>query len=203
MAENTDAIHINNFNYISDDDFRTCLNTLAIENAWTSATQFTFIKCHNGSIQSIAGIKKFTNITKLSLYKNKLTSAELAGLIQLQHLNLAGNNLTELQLTDLPSLEECYVFKNQLTQLSIENTPVLSKLKANNNKLNTLSFSNSKQLSKLYIFDNDLKKVEMSTLPVLTYLDARHNPMPDDFYDFLDSVESLTALHDGNAEDWQ
>ena len=43
----------------------------------------------------------------------------------------------------------------------------------------------------------------MESVPNLVYLDARQNPMPDEFYDKIDAIESLTALHDGNAEDWE
>lgn len=190
------------FTQIPDPAFQACLNKLASKNGWDQPADFTDITCHNNDIRSIEGIRLFVNLKKLSLYKNQLHNAKISGLGKLAHLNLAGNSLSELHLANLAALEECYVFNNELTTLSIKNTPRLIKLKANNNRLKELHFASSEGLSKLYIFDNKLEKVDMKTLPHLSYFDARHNPMPDEFYDLLDSIPSLTALHDGNAEDW-
>jgi Leucine-rich repeat (LRR) protein len=188
---------------ITDLSFRRCLKELAAENNWYAPADFLYISCHNSDIESIEGIEIFINITKLSLYKNKLKAVNLANLSRLEHLNLAGNKLIELHLSGLIALEECYIFKNKLRKVSIQLTPKLNKLKANNNQINELIFRDTVTLTRLYIFDNKLENLEMDNLPALNYLDTRHNPMPDEFYDHLDSLEALTALHDGNSEDWQ
>lgn len=191
------------FTEIPDLALRTCLTELASKNGWQQPTEFTDITCHGREIRSIEGISLFANLTKLSLYKNQIGNAKINGLEKLAHLNLAGNALTELHLVNLAALEECFAFNNQLATLTIENAPRLIKLKANNNKLKEFRLIHSEGLKQLYIFDNDLKELDMKAVPHLTYLDARQNPMSDEFYDYLDSITSLTALHEGNAEDWK
>jgi len=188
---------------VSDSAFRACINTLATKNKWTAPEDFTFIKCHNGKIKSLDGLSAFKNITKLSLFKNQLQEVSVPPLNKLEQLNLSGNQLRTLDLNNFPELTECYLFKNQLVSLNLENLPKLIKLKANNNKIVEIEFKGSEALQKLYLFDNELEEVDMLSLPQLRYFDARHNPMPDEFYDAIDAIKSLTARHDGNAEDWQ
>jgi hypothetical protein len=48
-----------------------------------------------------------------------------------------------------------------------------------------------------------LEIIDIEESAKLRYLDVRHNPMPDEFYDYLDGLVGLTSLHDGNAEDWE
>lgn len=191
------------FSTLADPSLRTCVTQLARKHQWSAPAEVTSIKCHNAKIKSLEGIASFTQLTSLSLYKNQLEEAHIPPLPHLTHLNLSGNQLSTLHLSDLPALTGCFVFKNKLHSLVLEGVPKLQKLKANNNQLTSLRFKNSPLLSKLYIFDNELETLDMDTLPTLSYFDARHNPMPDDFYDYLDTLNSVTVLHDGNAEDWQ
>lgn len=192
-----------NMAYVLDTGFKACLEQLATQNNWGTPEDFIEITCHDREIKSVEGINLFLNVKKLSLFNNQLKSADVNGLKKLEHLNLAGNQLSYLTLQNLPNLRECFVFKNRLQRISIDNLPNLIKLKANVNQLVELNIVRVNKLEKLYLFNNQLKEISMTSLPVLSYFDARQNPMPDEFYDYLDSIENLTVLHDGNAEDWQ
>ena len=87
--------------------------------------------------------------------------------------------------------------------MHLANLPALEQVKANDNKLELLLITSTPQLIKLYLFNNQLEHLEITTLTKLSYLDVRQNPMPDEFYDFLDEQSDLTARHDGNADDWE
>lgn len=188
---------------LQDERLNACVSKLAKKKNWQSADAVTEIVCHNKKINSAAGIEQFRNLTKLSLYKNRLTSVDFSPFGSLEHINLAGNQLASLTLTDHPNLKLLYVFHNPITELSVTNALELTTLKANNGQLTSVTLNNTPALTKLYLFDNQLEIIDIEPLTLLRYLDVRHNPMPDDFYDFLDARPDLTSLHDGNAEDWQ
>lgn len=187
---------------VPDPAWQKCLETIAQKNNWTRAEQFEQITCHNKGIRSVDGLEQFTAITKLSLYKNKIVALELPASNQLYHLNIAGNALGKLNIHNCEALKVLYAFHNKLRHISIEGCPELTQLKANNNQLQEAHLGNLPVLKKLHLFNNELETLDIKSLKHLRYLDVRQNPMPDDFYDYLDTVKGLTSLHDGNAEDW-
>lgn len=187
---------------VRDPAFQACLSSLAAKYGWSNVEQFEEIVCHNKRIQSVAGLAQFSEVKKLSLYKNALKTLDLTGLNQLVHLNVAGNKLAELIIIECSHLQQLYVFHNHLSRLKVAHCPKLMAIKANNNQLSFAAFTALPILKKLYLFNNKLDKVEIAPLKNLVYLDVRQNPMPDDFYDYLDTIDGLTSLHDGNAEDW-
>ncbi|TQV82796.1 leucine-rich repeat domain-containing protein [Aliikangiella coralliicola] len=187
---------------VADTKFRQCIEKLMAKHQWQTAAQVESIKCHNQEITSAEGIQQFENIKSLSLYKNTIKTIDIKNLKNLETLNLAGNRLNRLILSQLPKLQKVYIFKNQLTKLNFNNLPQLTQLKANDNQLDSVNLASTPLLTKLYLFNNQLEYLEIKNLPELRYLDVRQNPMPDEFYDFLDDQSDLTARHDGNMEDW-
>ena len=189
--------------HIRDQKLHQCIIKTMRNNGWTSANQVKFIKCHNQDIISAEGINQFSNIHTLSLYKNKIPSIEIEKLSHLEIVNLANNQLNEFSLSGLTKLKKLYLFRNNLSQLSLSDLSSLTQIKANNNQLEQLTIGSTPKLEKLYLFNNQLESVELKELTQLHYLDVRQNPMPDEFYDFLDEQTHLTARHDGNADDWE
>ncbi len=187
---------------IADNQLRQCIDRIMNDNGWTKPRQVQFIKCHNQAIVSTQGIHQFSSIRSLSLYKNKIQTIDLTHFNHLHTINLANNQLNRLTLTDLPKLNKLYLFRNDLLQLSLKNLSSLTQVKANDNQIKQLKLTALPKLAKLYLFNNQLKHVELQSLSQLHYLDVRQNPMPDEFYDFLDEQDNLTARHDGNADDW-
>ncbi|TQV71173.1 hypothetical protein FKG94_20000 [Exilibacterium tricleocarpae] len=188
---------------VTDPQLAACLTQIAQKQQWVEPADFTEIVCHNKGIESLQGIDAFANVTKLSLHKNRLAELKLVGLRQLKHLNVAKNSLRAVHLEGLDNLAELYLFNNRLTALELRNMPVLVRVKANSNRLRSITLADVGALTKLYLFNNKLETMDITSLKALVYLDVRQNPMPDEFYDFLDEQPGLTALHDGNAEDWQ
>lgn len=188
---------------ILDPALMACVQKSLTRQGIASMSDITQLKCNNRGVKSIEGIFSLTKLEILSLFNNDIETVNLTGLTHLKTLNLASNRLSTLSLADLPELKKVYVFKNQLKNLSLSNLPALQLMKANNNQLESIRFKSVSMLTKLYLFNNELGELDMQTLPALSYLDARQNPMPDEFYDELDTIASLTALHDGNQDDWQ
>ncbi len=186
-----------------DIKLRQCVQKLMVKKQWLSAAQVESIKCHNMEVASAEGLEHFINIRQLSLYQNQLKSIDISRLEKIEMINLAGNRLQHLRLANLTKLTKLFVFKNQLTELSLTELPELTQVKANDNLLKLLTFQSTPKLTKIYLFNNQLESVELKELTQLHYLDVRQNPMPDEFYDFLDEQTHLTARHDGNADDWE
>lgn len=201
---NSNAVDYTAVDYtrLKDTNLANCIKEIAAKQQWAAADQFTKIQCHNKGIESDVGLGQFKNLTKLSLYKNKIGSFTTSNLAKLKHLNIAKNRLTEANIENFQQLKELYLFNNKLTELTLTDLPELIKLKANSNKLLQFTTRNVGKLEKVFLFDNELEFVEIKDLPGMIYMDARHNPMPDEFYDFLDEQTGLTVLHDGNSEDW-
>lgn len=190
---------------VSDAALSKCLTEIAAKKGWATPGEFTEVKCHSRKIKSLQGLEAFVELTKLSLYRNSIRDIPdqlLLALPKLEALNLANNKLSNLKIIDSLSLKKLYVFKSSLVYLTVENCPALNLIKANNNMINRFEVTGAPAMSKLFLHNNKLEVLDMKSLPALRYLDARHNPMPDAFYDQLDAIKGLTALHDGNTEDW-
>lgn len=188
---------------IIDPNLRQCIFKLMENHGWSKAAQVQSIKCHNKKINSAEGIEQFSNIHTLSLYNNNLQSIRIEQFGKLESINVANNGLKGVTLLEAPKLNKLFLFKNKLSDLSLNNLPSLTQVKANDNNLELLTVTATPNLIKLYLFNNQLESIDLIATPQLRYLDVRQNPMPDDFYDFLDEQDNLTARHDGNADDWE
>ncbi len=187
---------------LADPRLQQCIADLARRNQWSQAEQVTDIQCHNMGIRSLEGVDQFTQLQRLSLFRNRIASAQLSGLPQLEHLNLARNGLTQLTLSDLPKLTELMLFRNELVQLDLKHLPALTLVRINSNRLERFHYEKLPALTHIYLFDNQLEHVDIHNLPALEYMDARQNPMPDELYDDMDRQQGVTILHDGMDDDW-
>lgn len=189
---------------VADPGLQSCLQKMAKKNNWSLPHQVTELTCHSKSVKTLQGLEAFTKIETLSLYNNKLTEVdiELSKLQQLHTLNLARNQIEQLRIDGLQSLHKLYLFDNGMDTLELLNLPQLQILKANNNDLKNFNYDVTPELQKMYIFNNKLETIDIYNLPTLLYMDCRQNPMPDELYDEMDKMDTITFLHDGNAEDW-
>jgi len=185
----------------TDPALKSCLEKALKKSKLDSFKQLKSLTCHNAGIQSIKGVSQLASLTSLSLFGNQLTELDDKLPSTLVTLNVSKNRLSQLTISRLPKLEKLYVFKNALTHLVLTNLPALVQFKANDNHLEQITLSQLPKLKKVYLFNNQLTVMPID-LPAMRYLDVRHNPMPDEFYDELDALSGVTALHDGNADDW-
>jgi len=189
---------------LRDESLQSCLQAAAAKNGWVYATDVTALNCNGKGISYVDDINAFANLKKASFFRNKVVEAQLSDLPMLEHLNLANNQLKSIEISDAGRLEELYLFNNSLSDFDATGLKSLKKLRINQNKLESIKLENLEVLEKVYLFDNQLPDLDLSTnLPKLSFVDARSNPMPDEVYDYLDSLEGITIPHDGNAEDWE
>jgi len=188
---------------IADKALLQCIIEEAEQNNWQESQDINKLTCHGLKISSLKGLEALDNLTKLSLYNNKLTQVDLRHFKQLEYINIANNKLNKVELTDLARLETLYLFKNNLTTIDFTGLTQLKKIRVTNNKLASLDISPLTALEKAYFFDNELEDLIISGLPKLKFIELKQNPMPDEVYDRYDDLEGITIIHDGNADDWK
>jgi Leucine-rich repeat (LRR) protein len=179
-----------------------CLADIGRKKNWTTPEQYLSVTCHSKKIDSLAGLEVYKNITKLSLYNNRLSEVDIGPFTELKALNLARNRLTSLVIRQHDKLRKLYVFNNALSRLELENLPQLQELKASANQLESFRYRQLPRLAKVYMFDNKMEFIDIHSLPGLLYMDLRQNPMPDELYEEMDKMTGVTIVHDGNADDW-
>ena len=78
--------------FISDTNFRACLNEAANRNGWNYAEQVTSLSCSNRGIVAVDGVQNLPNLNELDLSNNKLINlCQIGQSVNLARLNLAGN----------------------------------------------------------------------------------------------------------------
>jgi len=188
---------------IKDENLAACITAIIHKNAISKISQLTKVKCHGKNIRQLQGIEKLTSLQNLSLYNNKIKTAELSKLSQLAYLNIAGNKLTSINIANLSQLHTLYLFKNKLKHVNFTGLKNIKKLRITNNLLRHVDISPLVALEKAYFFDNKLEDLVILSLPKLSFLEVRQNPMPDEVYDRYDAMAGITIVHDGNADDWK
>lgn len=195
--------------YIKDDGFRQCLTdlepTLVNSNKEldiNAAANFTGdIICINYKMTNVDGIQYFTNIKRLSLTQNALSSlGEISGLTKLEQITINQNNITQLpDLGNFNNLKSIDASNNALS--TAPNLPALSSLMYLNLSQNNLSsvpdLSNQQNLGYLNLAGNINIKL-IPKLPALLKLEELHlyycglNEMP-----VISNLSNLKALNIG------
>jgi len=137
------------------------------------------------NITSLEGIEAFTNLERLFVWYNDLTSIDTSHNLLLKTLNCNSNNLTSINTNT--TLEVLNVNNNELTTLDISNNSSLISLNCSNNQLSSIDISYNAQLKSLTIVNNELTAIDLSQNPnfaglnikynYLTSIDLSHNPL--------------------------
>mgnify|MGYP004458198385 CR=1 FL=1 len=143
----------------------------------------TELSCDHHNIKSIKGINKLTNLTKLNVSYNYLTTLDVSKNTSLTELYADNNSLTTLDVSKNTSLTKLYINNNEITELDVTKNTALTSLDvgnhdleyANENKLTELDVSNNTALTYLAAKDTKLTILDVSNNTALTYLDACSN----------------------------
>ena len=138
-------------------------------------------------ISDMTGVQYFTQLTKLNLYNNNLTSFDASPLTKLKYLNLGYNKLTSVIVNNNTALEQLYLQNNQLTVLTVYQKSALR----------TLWIQNNPNLTKLYCAHNNLDNLDIYNCTALEDLKCFYNPN----LSTIQGLESCTALTLINCED--
>jgi hypothetical protein len=107
------------------------------------------LELYNISIKSLAGIERFTALTKLYCYGNQLTTLDVSKNTALTYLGCTNNQLTTLDVSKNTALTQLFCNGNQLTELDVSKNTALTWLYCSDNQLTTLDVSNNTALTEL------------------------------------------------------
>ena len=141
----------------------------------------------NKGISNMTGVQYFTQLTKLNLFNNNLTTINVSALTKLKYLNLGYNKLTSINVDNNTALEQLYLQNNLLTNVTIE---FLSDLR-------TLWVQKNPNLTNLECACNDLDNLDIYNCTALQNLSCFNNP----HLTTIHNLESCTALTNLDCED--
>lgn len=110
-------------------------------------------------ISDLTGIEYFTNLQKLDISQNNLTSLDVTALTQLMYLNCSSNALTSLTVNGLSNLTTLDTSVNQLTSLNVTGLNALVDLNCGSNQLAVLNISNLTNLARLSCYSNQMTQL--------------------------------------------
>mgnify|MGYP001040130439 CR=1 FL=1 len=143
----------------------------------TQLKSINTLSCNPENIKSVKGIEKLTNLTKLDVYNNQLTSLDVSNNVNLTELDASYNQLTNLDVSENVKLEKLYVSSNQLTSLDVSKNINLTELMVHDNQLTSLDVSKNTNLTELRVYDNQLTSLDVGKNSNLTILHASSNQL--------------------------
>ncbi|UZR96465.1 hypothetical protein [Chondrinema litorale] len=88
----------------------------------SEASDFTgIISAQNSSTEDVTGIEYFTNVTRISLFNNQITSIDLSKNTKVTQLLVESNSLTSIDVSSLTQLVDFKAHTNDLTSLNLAN----------------------------------------------------------------------------------
>ena len=134
-------------------------------------------------ISNMTGVQYFTQLKRLDLYSNNLTSIDVSANTKLIYLNLGYNKLTSINVASNTVLQELYLQNNQLTTVSVNN----------HSSLRTLWVRNNTTLTGFYCWRDALTSVDVTGCTALLYLKIYNNYNLTGIYGLADCT-NLTWL---------
>ncbi len=127
-----------------------------------------------------------TNLKKLTIGNNNLTSLDLSPNVNLTELNLYSPSLTALNLNNLSSLRYLYYYGKMATiDISdcvnlltlFANSSIPSSFTPEENQLTSIDLSNQSRLINLYLAGNNLTSLDLSACTNLEVVDVSGNQL--------------------------
>lgn len=145
------------------------------------------------SISNAKGIEHFTQLTRLDLYSNNLTTVDVSANTKLTYLNVGGNKLTSIDVSNNTALEQLYLQKNNLTgtvivtehsalrTLWVNNNPDLKGINCWRNVLTNFDVSGCTALQDIKCFSNrNLSTITgLADCTAMKYLDCEDCSITD------------------------
>ena len=134
-------------------------------------------------ISNMTGVQYFTQLKRLDLYSNNLTTIDVSANTKLIYLNLGYNKLTSINVENNTVLQELYLQNNQLTTVSVNN----------HSSLRTLWVRGNTTLTGFYCWRDALTSVDVTGCTALLYLKIYNNYNLTGIYGLADCT-NLTWL---------
>ena len=130
------------------------------------------------------------DVVFVDLYRNRISSVDVAHMPALRILGLQGNEIDALDPTQLPACQGIDAGFNRLKGIDVSQNPDLVELYVNDNQVENLDTSHNPQLKYLRCQNNQLKSLDTTRNPLLRHLYATGNP--------LKTIRSLAPGGDGS-----
>ena len=132
-------------------------------------------------ISDMTGVQYFTQLKRLDLYSNNLTTIDVSANTKLIYLNLGYNKLTSLNVESNTVLQELYLQNNQISLFSVTNHSALRTLWiANNPNLTSTIYGLASCTAITYLDCEDCAITDLSAVSGMTNLEklyARYNQL--------------------------
>lgn len=116
----------------------------------------------NRNVTDLTGLEQFTNITRLFISYNNLTTLNVTTFTKLIRLDANNNDLTSLDISKNTLLETLSINDNNLTSLNIDVNLVLKTLNADSNSISSLDITKNTSLETVSISYNNLSGLDIS-----------------------------------------
>ena len=129
------------------------------------------------------------DVVFVDVYRNRISSVEVADMPALRILGLQGNEIVALDPAGLPACQGIDAGMNRLQSIDVSRNPELVELYVNDNRLTAIDTSRNAKLKYLRVQNNALVELDTTGNPLLRHLYATGNP--------LKSVRALAPGGDG------
>lgn len=116
------------------------------------------------------------DVVFVDVYRNRISSVDVAGMPALRILGLQGNRIAALDPTELPACQGIDAGMNLLEEIDTSRNPELVELYVNDNRLTSLDTSRNAKLKYLRCQNNALAELDTTANPLLRHLYATGNP---------------------------
>lgn len=113
----------------------------------------------------------------VDLYRNRISSIDVADMPALRILGLQGNEIAEIDPTGLPACQGIDIGVNRLEAIDVSCNPELVELYVNDNRLTLLDTSRNPKLKYLRCQNNAITELDVTANPQLRHLYATGNPL--------------------------
>lgn len=117
------------------------------------------------------------DVVFVDVYRNRISSVEVAGMPSLRILGLQGNELTVLDPRELPACQGIDIGMNRLESIDVSCNPELVELYVNDNRLTSIDTSHNAKLKYLRLQNNAITELDTTANPLLRHLYATGNPL--------------------------
>ena len=141
-----------------------------------ASTVVSLLSLGGRAIKNIEGLQYFSNLQKLVINDNSITTINLTNFKSLQELRCSNNGLTSLIVgLFTPNLSYIDCSNNSLTTLDLSKADRLDYLKVSNNTLTSITGLVSTYLTYLNVDNNQLTTIDVSSLSGLGVIRCSNN----------------------------
>lgn len=113
---------------------------------------------------------KSTDLLKLNVTSNALTTLDITKNTKLVKLDCLNNQLTALDISQNTLLTSLDCTNNIIKKLDVSKCTLLSTLKCSKNKFTSIDLTKNTELKNLYCLDNAITKIDLSKNILLSYI---------------------------------